>query len=97
MAVKWHVNGEGKPGKCSAGAGKCPGRDRTKNAPTKKRKNRCRTAREVILPVCPARAQTRSLEATVLADGGTHGVAGTSQAAIKWGNVACTCRLHHAI
>ena len=24
MAVKWHVNGEGKPGKCSAGAGKCP-------------------------------------------------------------------------
>lgn len=24
MAVKWHVNGEGKPGKCRAGAGKCP-------------------------------------------------------------------------
>ena len=24
MAVKWHVNGEDKPGKCSAGAGKCP-------------------------------------------------------------------------
>ena len=24
MAVKWHVNGEGKPGKCGAGAGKCP-------------------------------------------------------------------------
>ena len=24
MAVKWHVNGEGKPGKCSAGAGQCP-------------------------------------------------------------------------
>ena len=24
VAVKWHVNGEGKPGKCSAGAGKCP-------------------------------------------------------------------------
>ena len=76
---------------------KYPGRDRTKNAPTPKRKNSRRVAREVILPVCPARAQTRSLEATVLADGGTHGVAGTSQAAIKWGNVACTCRLHNAI
>lgn len=24
MATRWHVNGEGKPGKCSAGAGKCP-------------------------------------------------------------------------
>ena len=24
MAVKWHVNGEGKPGKCSAKAGACP-------------------------------------------------------------------------
>lgn len=24
MAVKWHVNDEKKPGKCSAGAGKCP-------------------------------------------------------------------------
>lgn len=24
VAVKWHVNGEKKPGKCSAGAGKCP-------------------------------------------------------------------------
>ena len=76
---------------------KYPGRDRTKNRPTQKRKKRRLVSKGVILPLCPARAQTRSLEATVLADGGTHGVAGTSQAAIKWGNVACTCRLHNAI
>jgi len=24
VAVKWHVNGEGKPGKCSAKKGQCP-------------------------------------------------------------------------
>ncbi len=24
MAVKWHVNGEGKPGKCGAKKGQCP-------------------------------------------------------------------------
>ena len=35
---------------------KYPGRDRAKSAPTKKRKGRCRSAGEVILPVCPARA-----------------------------------------
>lgn len=76
---------------------KYPGRDRTKKRPTPKRKNHRLVSREVILPSCPARVQTCSLEATVLADGDTHGVAGTSQAAIKWGNVACTCRLHNVI
>ena len=76
---------------------KYPGMDRTKKRPTPKRKNHRLVSREVILPSCPARVQTCSLEATVLADGDTHGVAGTSQAAIKWGNVACTCRLHNAI
>ena len=71
---------------------KYPGRDRTKNGPTQKRKNR-RVAKEVILPVRPARAQAPRLEATVLADGGTYGVAGTSEAALKQGNVAYECRL----
>ena len=71
-----------------------PGRDRTKSKPTPKRKNRRRVSREVILPVCPARAQTYSLEARVLADGGTHGVAGTSRAAIDWGNATCKCGLY---
>ena len=72
---------------------KHPGRDRTKNKPTPKRKNHRRVSREVILPVCPARAQAPRLEARVLADGGTHGVAGTSRAALKQGNVAYKCRL----
>ena len=71
-----------------------PGRDRTKSKPTPKRKNRRRVSREVILPVCPARAQTYSLEARVLADGGTYGVAGTSWAAIDWGNATCKCGLY---
>ena len=51
---------------------KYPGRDRTKNKPTEKRKSHRRTVREVILPVCPARAQAVCLEASVLADQGTQ-------------------------
>ena len=47
---------------------KYPGRDRTKNKPTPKRKNHRRTVREVNLPLRPARAQAHSLEAGVLAD-----------------------------
>ena len=47
---------------------KYPGRDRTKNAPTPKRKNNRRTVREVILPLRPARAQAPYLDARVLAD-----------------------------
>ncbi len=61
---------------------KYPGRDRTKNKPTEKRKNH-RIAKEVILPVRPARAQTYSLEARVLADQGACGVLGTNVAALK--------------
>ena len=71
---------------------KYPGRDRTKNAPTPKRKGH-HIVKEVILPVCPARVQAQRLVARVLADGGTYGVAGTSWAALKQGNAACECRL----
>ena len=72
---------------------KHPGRDRTKNKPTKKRKNHHPTNKGVILPVCPARAQTYSLVARVLADQGACGALGTSTAALKQGNMAYKCRL----
>ena len=72
---------------------KYPGRDRTKNKPTLKRKNRRRVSGEVILPVRPARAQAQRLEARVLADQGAHGTLGTNKAALKQGNVAYECRL----
>ena len=63
---------------------KYPERDRTKSAPTPKRKkNRPRVVGEVILPISPARVTV----AKVLADCGAQGVAGTCQAAIKQGNV----------
>ena len=66
---------------------KYPGRDRTKNAPTPKRKSHPRNVKEVTLPISPARAQATCLEASVLADCLTYGVAGTSQAAIKQGTI----------
>ena len=72
---------------------KYPGRDRTKNEPTAKRKNRRRVSREVILPVCPARVQAQRLAARVLADQGARNNLGTVQAALKRGNVAYNCRL----
>ena len=72
---------------------KYPGRDRTKNKPTPKRKNHRRVSKGVILPVCPARAQAQRLEATVLADQGTCSALGTSKAALKQGNAAYKCRL----
>ena len=69
---------------------KYPGRDRTKSAPTPKRKNHhTRAVREVILPSSPARV----VAARVLADCGAQGVAGTCQAAIKQGNMTDECRL----
>ena len=70
-----------------------PGRDRTKNKPTPKRKKHRRAVREVILPLRPARAQASRLDARVLADGGTHCATETSRAALKQGNVAYKCRL----
>ena len=64
---------------------KYPGRDRTKSAPTPKRKNQPRTVGEVILPSSPARVTVTR----VLADCGAQGGAGTPRAAIKQANMAC--------
>ena len=72
---------------------KYPGRDRTKDKPTPKRKNHRPFSKGVILPSCPARAQAQRLEARVLADGGTVRDAGTSEAALKQGNDTYECRL----
>ena len=67
---------------------KYPGRDRTKNCPTPKRKKK-----GVKTLSSPARAQAKCLEATVLADCLTYGVAGTHQAAINQDNMTYGCRL----
>ncbi len=72
---------------------KYPGRDRTKNKPTPKRKNRRLASKGVILPVCPARAQAQRLEDSVLADQGAQCAPGTSKAALKQGNMSYKCRL----
>ena len=69
---------------------KYPGRDRTKSKPTPKRKNLCRSAREVILPVCPARAQAQRLEARVLADQDIHVTLETNVAVLKQ-DTGATC------
>ena len=72
---------------------KYPGRDRTKNAPTPKRKKK----KGVKTLSSPARAQAKCLGATVLADCNTCSinVAETSPAAIKQGEKTYTCRLHN--
>ena len=70
-----------------------PGRDRTKSAPTPKRKKHRRAVREVILPVCPARAQALCLAARVLADQSTCVYLGTNVAALKQGCVTYNCML----
>ena len=67
---------------------KYPGRDRTKHAPTPKRKKQ--TSKGVNLLISPARVDIT----TVLADCGTHGTVETSKAAINQGNVTCECRLY---
>ena len=72
---------------------KYPGRDRTKSVATPKRKNHHRISREVNLPISPARVQTTYLVTTVLADCGTYGTTGTSQAALKQDYVTHECRL----
>ena len=68
---------------------KYPGRDRTKNVPTPKRKNHRRNVKEVNLPFRPVRVNMT----TVLADWGAHGTPETTKAALKQGNVAYDCRL----
>ena len=65
---------------------KYPGRDRTKNVPTPKRKKKCKG---VNLPFSPARVNMTS----VLVDCGAYGVVETDMAAINQGNVAYACRL----
>jgi IS605 family transposase len=67
---------------------KYPGRDRTKNKPTPKRKKR--VSKGVNLPISPARVSTT----TVLADQDASGVLKTSMAALKQGNIAYDCRLY---
>lgn len=70
-----------------------PGRDRTKNKTSPKRKSRRLVSREAILPVCPARAQASRLSARVLADQSACGALGTDMAALKQGNMSYKCRL----
>lgn len=69
---------------------KYPGRDRTKNVPTPKRKKK-----GVKTLSSPARAQATCLDARVLADCNTCSinVTGTSQAAINQDNMTYTCKL----
>ena len=76
---------------------KYPGRDRTKNGPTQKRKKRRLVSKEVIFPSCPARAQVSRLSARVLADQGARGALGTNMAALKQGNAAYKSRLRYLI
>ena len=68
---------------------KYPGRDRTKNKPTPKRKKK-RVSKGVNLSLRPARV----IMTTVLADQDASGVLGTSTAALKQGNIAYNCRLY---
>ena len=68
---------------------KYPGRDRTKNVPTPKRKKK-----GVKTLSSPARTQDSYLDARVLADCLTYGVAGTHKAAIKQGEKTYECRLY---
>ena len=67
---------------------KYPGRDRTKNKPTPKRKKR--VSKGANLPISPARVSTT----TVLADQDASGILKTSMAALKQGNIAYDCRLY---
>ena len=67
---------------------KYPGRDRTKNVPTLKRKKHI--SKGVNLPISPARV----IPTSVLADWDAFGILETSKAAINQGNLTCECRLY---
>ena len=67
---------------------KYPGRDRTKNAPTPKRKKRI-ASKGVNLPLSPARVNMT----TVLADCDAYGIVETSKAAINQDYITRECRL----
>ena len=67
---------------------KYPGQDRTKSAPTPKRKKK-----GVKNLLSPARVQASRVDTSVLADCHTYGVAETSKAALNQGNTAYECRL----
>ena len=68
---------------------KYPGRDRTKNVPTPKRKNR--VSKEVNLSLSPARVNPT----TVLADWDASGILETNQAAINQENMTYEFRLYN--
>ena len=70
---------------------KYPGRDRTKNVPTPKRKNHRRNVKEVKTFSSPARVNMT----TVLADYDTYGVTETRKAAIKQDYITHECRLYN--
>lgn len=65
---------------------KYPGRDRTKNVPTPKRKKKCKG---VILSLSPARVNMT----TVIADCGTYGAVETNKAAVNQDYATHECRL----
>ena len=67
-----------------------PGRDRTKNKPTPRRKKRP-ISKGVNLPPRPARVNMDM----VLADQGAHGTLGTSTAALKQDYITRECRLYN--
>ena len=70
------------------GSLKYPGRDRTKNCPTPKRKEH-HASKGVILP---SSSPARVTMTTVLADCGAHSATETSTAAINQGNIVYKCR-----
>ena len=68
---------------------KYPGRDRTKHAPTPKRKNHPRNTKEVILP---SSSPARVIVTRVLADCGAYGTTETDTAAINQDYISHECR-----